>query len=80
MRSKVKIHLPNDKVYNVVMTEEHLKDDHVTRIRNLFGNAESVNIEVELEPVESKRAGMKSKTLVLWGEFLKNSYITIEQF
>jgi len=73
MNNVIKVHLPNGEVYKSV----NFSDEHISKIRNLFGK-ENIEIELELSEGESLR-GVKRRSLVLWGNVLANSYITIER-
>ena len=67
MDKKHTIHLPNGKSYTVIVTEE----PQVNEIRDFMSSHAAVTIRVELDPG-------KEASLLLWGDVLKNSYITIE--
>jgi hypothetical protein len=79
MKDCVKIYLPNGKVHKTVMTVDKIDDLTVTKIRQLFGGTENIQVQVEVDPLDKKN-GMKQRTLILWGESLKNSYVMIEQY
>lgn len=77
----VKIHLPNGKVYEVILkeTDSKLTDEEINRVRQLFGGASTSNIQITVKP--DKTNGMLKETvLVLWGDTLKNSYITVDRY
>lgn len=67
MGKKHIIHLPNGKSYPVIVTEEVPVND----IRDFMANHAAVTVSVELTPG-------KQASLLIWGDVLKNSYITIE--
>ena len=67
MDKKHTIHLPNGKSYTVIVTEE----PQVNEIRDFMSSHSAVTIRIKLEPG-------KEASLLLWGDVLKNSYITIE--
>ncbi len=81
MKDCVKIHLPNGKVHKMVMSKEtdKIDDDVITNLRELMGKAENINVSVEVDVSEANK-GMKSRSLILWGETFKNSYITVERY
>lgn len=81
MKDVIKIYLPNGKVYKMVLKTDKLDDDAVTSIRRLFSRAENLELELEVEvdPLESK-SGLKHRTLILWGENLKNCHVIVERF
>lgn len=67
MDKKHTIHLPNGKSYPVIVTEE----PQINEIRDFMASHAAVTIQVLLAPE-------KEASLLLWGDVLKNSYITIE--
>lgn len=79
MNDCVKIYLPDGNIYRMVLTKEKLSDDEIYRIRNLFSSAKSVEIAVELSPQEVTK-GIKSQTIVLWGDVLAKTYIKVQQY
>ena len=66
-KQKHTIHLPNGKSYTVIVTEE----PKINEIRDFMSSHAAVTIQIELE--QGKEA-----SLLLWGDVLKNSYITVE--
>ncbi len=68
MGKKHTIHLPNGKSYPVIVTEDDVSADN---IRDFMASHPAVTVNVEL-------AAGKQASLLLWGDVLKNSYITIE--
>lgn len=79
MKDCVKIHLPNGEVHKMVLTTDKLTDEGVTQLRSLLGQVDNFEVSVEV-PVSDSNKGMKQKTLILWGELLKNCYITVERY
>ena len=67
MDKKHTIHLPNGKSYTVIVTEE----PQINEIRDFMAGHAAVTIQVLLAPE-------KEASLLLWGDVLKNSYITVE--
>lgn len=66
-KQKHAIHLPNGKSYTVIVTEE----PKINEIRDFMAGHAAVTIQIELAPG-------KEASLLLWGDVLKNSYITVE--
>ena len=79
MKDCLKVHLPNGNFYKMVLRTEKITDADITEIRQLFGKAENLEIGVEVTEMEAKN-GLKNRTLVLWGETLAKSYVTVEQY
>jgi len=79
MKDCIKVHLPDGTVYKMVLRTEKITDADITEIRQLFGKAENLEIGVEVPEMEAKK-GLKNRTLVLWGETLAKSYVTVEQY
>ena len=75
MDKKHTIHLPNGKSYTVIVTEE----PQINEIRDFMANHTAVTIRVELAPGTTHPAKLAQEaSLLLWGDVLKNSYITVE--
>lgn len=73
----VAIHLPNGKVYEVKTQKKTLDEDDITKFRNFMNDSACVNITVKSDRSNSL---LKEKVLLLWGDVLKNSYITIDRY
>ena len=69
MDKKHIIHLPNGKSYRVIQAEE----SPVGVLMEFMASQTAVTVSIELTLTTGKQG-----SLILWGDVLKNSYITIE--
>lgn len=74
-KNLVLIHLPNGKSYAMVNKNENdtVEDYEIDAIRKLFGEAENISV------LTIDKKTLKKEVLVLWGQILKNSYITVSR-
>lgn len=73
------VHLPSGDKFEMDRGNDlsPLSEDAVTEIRNLFGGAK----DVEFRALPDKHNGLqKGKTIILWGDTLKNSWIEIVNY
>lgn len=75
----VKIHLPNGESYKVVMENGRstMTEDEISELRSFMSSANSIQIVVK--PNKDNDL-IKEKVLMLWGEVLKNTFITIDRY
>jgi hypothetical protein len=71
--TKIKLHLPNGNTYFLDTKVDIIEDAQLEAILNLFGKSDRLYVEVQNEENKDSK-----KVLVLWGDTLKNSYISIE--
>ena len=74
----VKIHLPNGKVYEVELQDGKttMTEAEISKFRSFLGSVDFMSINVR---PDGSNGLMKGMTLILWGDVLKNSYITISR-
>lgn len=73
----IQIHLPNGQVFKLARKDNTpLSDTEISELRVKMGQCENVQLNV----FPPKIHGFKSKVLILWGDVLKNSYITIDRY
>jgi len=76
----VNLHLPNGKVYELYYpnTINPLTPNAITELRNVFGKCDYVDVSVKPDSNDTNNL-VQSKILILWGDTLKNSYISIDR-
>jgi hypothetical protein len=74
------VHLPNGDKFEMDRNKSNfspLSEEAVSELRNLFASAS----DVEFNALPEKNNGlMKGKTIILWGDVLKNSWIEIVNY
>lgn len=73
MKKRVFIHLPNGQKFEFADQKETITEDHIGQMRSFFQSATSMNANVFSGPNFDQKMA-----LILWGELLQNSFITIE--
>jgi hypothetical protein len=67
------LHLPDGKVFELKSHNKVLTKEDEDVLMHMFGRADRIVVGV--------KAGIsKERILILWGEVLKNSYITVEHY
>ena len=76
----VQIHLPDGNTYELILSTDGkevatITDKEITQLRLTISGADDV--EVTVKPTFPQQ---KSKKIILWGDVLKNSYITVTRY
>lgn len=75
----ITIHLPNNESFEVKLDlkgTNQVTDEELDQFRNLLSDA--TNIELPVKP--NNNSLMKERRLILWGNTLKNCYVTVNRY
>lgn len=75
INNKVTLVLPNKGTCRLV-TNTPITEDGIDKLRTLFSASSSISVDVmfdEDNPFQSKK-----RSIILWGDVLKNSYLVVD--
>lgn len=75
----ITLHLPDGTEHILAQKDvkEVVTDEVVVTLRKMFSECEAINVTVEPD-IEDRT--MENRVLILWGDTLKNSYLSVQRF